>query len=259
VITNHDGELARLKAQIESQRLEMERDRQAREQRNHELQLKMLEALGGRGNQAVPSLTELIAGVEALRNLAGNGGSLSGFKEVLELADRINAFRGDGKDEDSWLGILKSVAPELAQTVTQVLLARSSSPIGSAPHPVLPNAETKLAQVTGNDAVPQPTAYDQVAGQLRGLLDRLQLQIRAGLDPAMAVETLLALEASNDPIAHLVLNAVEKSSTFESWLTWLRSQVGTGVVLEQQTVTFLSKLFEAVKALPPDYTETDGQ
>src|SRR5262249_3602563 len=31
---NHDGELERLKAQIESKRLEMERDRQAREQRN---------------------------------------------------------------------------------------------------------------------------------------------------------------------------------------------------------------------------------
>jgi hypothetical protein len=42
-------------------------DRQAREQRNHELQLKMLEALGGRGNQAGPSLTELVAGVEAVR------------------------------------------------------------------------------------------------------------------------------------------------------------------------------------------------
>jgi hypothetical protein len=70
----------------------MERDRQAREQRNHELQLKMLEALGGRDNQSGPSLTELIAGVEALRNLAGNSGGLNGFKEVLEVADRINAF-----------------------------------------------------------------------------------------------------------------------------------------------------------------------
>ena len=38
VIPNHDAELERLKAQIESQRLEIERDRQAREQRNHELQ-----------------------------------------------------------------------------------------------------------------------------------------------------------------------------------------------------------------------------
>src|SRR5215831_14052254 len=207
MVPNHDTELDRLKAQIESQRLGMERDRQAREQRNHELQLKMLEAVNGRGGQAGPSLTELIAGVEALRNLAGNGGGLTGFKEVLEIADRINALRGDGKDEDSWLGLLKSVAPELAQTVTQVLLARNSSPIGSASHPVLPNAETKLAQATGNDTVPLPTAYDQIAGQLRGLLDRLQLQIRAGLDPAMAIETLLALEGTNDPIAHLVLNA----------------------------------------------------
>jgi len=67
------------------------------------------------------------------------------------------------------------------------------------------------------------------------------------------------LEASNDPISHLVLNAVEKSPTFESWLTWLRSQVGTGVVLEQQTVTFLSKIFAAVKSLPSDYRETEAQ
>jgi hypothetical protein len=46
---SHDAELERLKAQIESQRLEMERERQSRELRNHELQLRMLEALGGRG------------------------------------------------------------------------------------------------------------------------------------------------------------------------------------------------------------------
>src|SRR5262249_42645598 len=126
IVPNHnDAELERLKAQIESQRLEMERERQSREQRNHELQLKMLEALGGRGNQAGPSLTELISSVEALRNLAGNGGGLTGFKEALELADRINSLRGDSKEEDSWLAVLKSVAPELAQAVTQVLLARS--------------------------------------------------------------------------------------------------------------------------------------
>ena len=67
VLANHDAELERLKAQIESQRLEIERDRQAREQRNHELQLKMLDALGTCGDQAGPSLSELISSVEALR------------------------------------------------------------------------------------------------------------------------------------------------------------------------------------------------
>src|SRR2546422_5206506 len=40
-----------------------------------------------------------------------------------------------------------------------------------------------------SDTVPLPTAYDQVAGQLRGLLERLQVQIRAGLDPNLGVET----------------------------------------------------------------------
>jgi hypothetical protein len=191
--------------------------------------------------------------------LAGNGGGLSGFKEILEIADRINAFRGDGKEEDSWLGILKSVAPDLAQVVTQVLLARNGSPSGAAPNISSNFEEAKPAEAIGSDTVALPTAYDQMAGQLRGLLDGLQSQVKAGLDPDMAVETLLALEASNDPIAHLVFTTMEKSPTFEPWLTWLRSQVGTGVVLEQQTVTFLSKIFEAVKSLPPDYVEMEGQ
>jgi len=44
-------------------------------------------SFGGRGNQAGPSLTELIASVESLRNLAGNDGSVAGFKDVREIAD----------------------------------------------------------------------------------------------------------------------------------------------------------------------------
>ena len=95
-----------------------------------------------------------------------------------------------------------------------------------------------------------PTAYDQIAGQLRGLLERLDTQIKMGLDPALAVDTLVELEGASDPIAHLLLNAVGKSSNFEQWLTWFRSQVGTGVQIDQQTATFLSKVFEIVKTLP---------
>ena len=63
--------------------------------------------------------------MSSLRNLTGNDGSVAGFKDVLEIADRINALRSDSKEEDFWLGILKPVAPELAQTVTQILLARN--------------------------------------------------------------------------------------------------------------------------------------
>ena len=131
-IPSHDAELERLKAQIESQRLEIERDRQAREQRNHELQLKMLEALGNRGSQAAgPTITELIAGLRGLKELSGNGSSLVGVKELLDVADKIVALRGDGTDsEDSSFGgvlksIAKSIGPELAQALSQILVARN--------------------------------------------------------------------------------------------------------------------------------------
>jgi hypothetical protein len=162
-IPNHDAELERLKAQLESHRLEMERDRQAREQRNHELQLKMLEALGGRGNQASPSLTELMGGVEALRNMAGNGSGLSGISDVLKSAERINAFRDKGPEDDSWLGILKSVA-ELAQTVIQIVMARNGSAGGKATSPPNPTSNAEVRPAVGSDTVALPTAYDQVAG-----------------------------------------------------------------------------------------------
>jgi hypothetical protein len=95
-----------------------------------------------------------------------------------------------------------------------------------------------------------PTAYDQIGGQLRGLLERLDTQVKMGLDPSLAVDTLVELEAADDPIAHLLLNAVGKSSNFEQWLTWFRSQVGMSAQIDQHTVTFLSKVFEIVKALP---------
>src|SRR5262245_55988250 len=146
---NHDAELERLKAQIESQRLEMERDRQAREQRNRELQLKMLEALGSRSNQASgPSLTELIAGVQSLRNLAEKGGTtgLGGFKEMLDIADRVNSLRGGDDKEDSWLGMFKSIAPEAVQTVVQLLSSRSG------PSHVVPSEVTPLPNGAQNPA-----------------------------------------------------------------------------------------------------------
>jgi len=53
------------------------------------------------------------------------------------------------------------------------------------------------------------------------------------------------------------LNAVEKSLDFESWLVWFRSQVGTDVIIEQQTKSFLSKVFEIVKAFPPAEVEEE--
>ena len=120
-------------------------------------------------------MTGLVASIEALRNLAGNSGTLTGFKELLEIIDHINALRGDNKnDHDSWMSVLKS-APELAQTLTQVFLARNGQPAAAQPKPSVngslnPSQQSDVKTEPSLDTVPLPTAYDQVAGQLRGLL-----------------------------------------------------------------------------------------
>ena len=121
----------------------------------------MLEELGSRGDQAGSSLTELIGGVEALRNMAGNGGGLTGLKDVLEIADRINAVRGNGQEEDSWLGVLIAVAPGLAQTVAQILVARNGSMGGTAG-----------SSAAGGDEFPPPPVHHPIPsrGRRRGTL-----------------------------------------------------------------------------------------
>jgi hypothetical protein len=258
------SELDLLKARIEADRVEMERlraqmeaDRQASAHRSHELTLRLLETRTP--SPSGPSLTELITAVESLRHTSSGAPNLAGLKELFEMANQINSLRSDSKEEDSsLLGILKSVAPELAQGVMQVLVARNGVPAGvptpgngAAPYVPMPQANPGQVDPASNAAVMSlPTAYDQIGGQLRGLLERLDTQVKMGLDPSLAVDTLVELEAADDPIAHLLLNAVGKSSNFEQWLTWFRSQVGMSAQIDQHTVTFLSKVFEIVKALP---------
>src|SRR5438093_8089077 len=147
----------------------------------------MLEALGNRGSQAAgPTITELIAGLRGLKELSGNGSSLVGVKELLDVADKIVALRGDGTDsEDSSFGgvlksIAKSIGPELAQALSQILVARNG-PTSGASLPVDVAATTTASDVKVETPViatmPLPTAYDQIAGQLCGLIDRLQAQV----------------------------------------------------------------------------------
>jgi hypothetical protein len=71
-VTANDSEVERLRAQIESQRLEMERDRQDREQRNHELLLKTLEGLGAHSAQQSPQSASTIGElVRAIKDMHG--------------------------------------------------------------------------------------------------------------------------------------------------------------------------------------------
>jgi hypothetical protein len=252
-----DSELERLKMELESQRLrleqqqaQMEADRREREQRNHELMLKLLESRNDAGG---PSLTELVGSVEALRNLAGNGSGLIGLNEALEIADRINALRGDGKEDDSWLAMLKPLVPGLAQVL---LTNRTGAPSTGGVLDQMQVAGAGIPEMTKPQLEPlqsAPTAYDVLAAQVRSLFERIQSQAAMGLDPVLALDGLLELaETANDPVARLVLNSFDRSLTVDAWMTWLRSQLGPTVSIEQLTLVFLSNLFAAAKALPPE-------
>src|SRR5262249_18015878 len=74
-----DSELERLKTELDAQRLRLEQqqtqieaDRREREERNHELQLKMFESFGNRGSDTA-SIAAMIDGVRNLKDLSGNG------------------------------------------------------------------------------------------------------------------------------------------------------------------------------------------
>ena len=81
----------------------------------------MLEALGSRRNQAGSSLTELIGGVEALRNMAGNGGGLAerSFGSLYRrrssiCRDAVNFRRGRSPREPAPGGSYSNVKEEPA-------------------------------------------------------------------------------------------------------------------------------------------------
>jgi hypothetical protein len=150
--------------------------------------------------------------------------------------------------------MLKPMLPGLAQVL---MTNRNSAPMTGAPLDSIQvaGASASIPETAKPQFEPEsvPTAYDALAAQVRSLFHRVQSQAALGLDPALALDGLLELaETANDPVARVVLNSFDRSETFEAWLTWLRSQVGADVAIEQPALIFFSKLFAAAKALPEE-------
>ena len=254
VMPNHDAELERLKALIESQRLEIERDRQAREQRNHEVQLKMLEALGARGNQATtPTITELIAGVRGLKDLSGNGSALASVKELLEVADQINTMRGDkaNGEGEGWLSYLKPILPELARMIPAALAAR---PMAGAPvAAVQPEQAGALGAPTpvAQSAVEQsntPGLTDQqfFAAKRQALsyaLNMARLGRNPGVYAAMAIE---AIDLQGDAAMARLLTEILEAKDFEVWFADLQKLEPGAVTQKPWFADFFASVRETI-------------
>jgi hypothetical protein len=253
--------LERLKVQLETQRVQlevqkgqMEADRKEREQRNHELMLKILETTRHEalGRYQGPTLPELIGSVKDLRALSGDVSTASGLKEILSVLREASSLLVN-EDASDWKSVLAAaVAPILPHIVPTKSLATPSGQPTQVPPLAEPGAAAQESASSTSSLPTMPTAYDQVVAQIGSLFQRVQSQASAGLDCGFVLDNLIALEEQGDPVANLVLNSFEKSETFQAWLIWLRSMIGSDAVIEQQTLTFLSNLFTAAKALPKE-------
>jgi hypothetical protein len=189
---HHDSELEHLKLELNAQQLriehqqaQMEADRREREQRSHELQLKMFESLGGNRGNDTTNITAMIGGMigglKNLKDLSGTGEPMAAFNQYLEAFERINALKASNNgDGGSWwqplvtegartLGDgLRAVAPFLP-----AIFAPKPNAITNAPSPIvqqpylppgqpvnLPNGQPAIAPPAST-----PTASEPAAGQ----------------------------------------------------------------------------------------------
>jgi len=159
-----DAELERLKVQLETQRVQLERqqvqmegDRKEREQRNHELMLKILENTRHetRDGYQGPTLPELIAGVKDLRALSGEASAVSGFRETLTLLRENASLLTNGDGSPDWKTIL---AAAVAPILPGVISPRPPGPVNGAV-PSAPDSSSRALQTAPDrTSVLNPTA-----------------------------------------------------------------------------------------------------
>jgi len=251
----HDSEIERLKMELEAQRLrleqqqaQMEADRREREQRNHEIFLKVLET---RGAPSGPTLSDIVSTVKDLRDLSGNGNSSSfdHVKEALALADQINALRGDVKDDDGILSWLKPLAPELVRALVMNRNGANgpASPVPSAPllpleANALPVNSTHAAQAQSPVTPGPDAAVSQAKKQvLAYLLNMARLSRSPELYAEMSIEQV---DIQADQIAATLIQELVGAPDFQTWFASLEKLDAT--VITQRA--WFEEYFQAMRA-----------
>jgi hypothetical protein len=242
----------------------MEADRREREQRNHELQLKMLESFGGRGAFAAPSMTELVTAVRSLKDLSGNGSGLASVKELIEVAEHLNSLRGAQPNEEDggWLSWLKPIAIEAGRAIAPALAgslinSRIAVPVGSAAT-VMGSAQPTQPGLTppgsgcGGDlgqtaAAGSASAFaneQYLAAKRQAIalaLGVAKLNRAAGFYADMMLEQG---EVTNDPVIAQIVREIRDAKDFQSWFADLE-RVEPAVTLHQR---WFGEFFEMVRS-----------
>jgi hypothetical protein len=266
-------ELELQKARIQEQEGRMEADRREREQRNHELQLKMLESIGARGASAGPSMTELVTAVKSLKDLSGNGSALASVKEMLDVAEHLNSFRGAQPNEEDggWLSWLKPIAIEAGRAIAPALAgslinSRIPVPVGSAAT-AMGSAEPTQPMHTPGSVNGGDLGQTAAAGGASAVANEQYLAARrqaialalgvAKLNRAAGFYAEMMLEqgeVTNDPLIVQIVREIRDAKAFQSWFADLE-KVEPAVTLHQR---WFGEFFETVQSALAGQEHRDG-
>lgn len=250
-----DTDLERLKVDLEAQRLrlqeqqaQMEHERQSREQRNHELQLALIENTRQTASPPV-SVTDMITGLKSLKELSsGENEILSNMEKSLGIIERISNIRNNGGDSGGggWLDWLKPVATEAGK----VLIPRLVPFLTPAPGATHPNgngtpAPAAIAPAPSPAASPEPspapapqpigdpppmspTPEEQYQFNKRQALDFILPIARMGREPGFWAESAIEqVEISNNGVIARFLDEIVKAESFDAWFTDLQTMEPT--------------------------------
>lgn len=272
---NTDSDLERMKIDLEAQRLklqeqqtQMEADRQARDQRNHELQLALIESSR---HTAAPAVTvpEMIAGIKSLKELSsGQDEILSSMEKSLGIIERISNIRGaggGGEGGGGWMDWLKPIAVEAGrQLVPRVIpfLTPAAPPAAAAASPPAPAAiETTSASPPAPPepappSTPEPTPEEQYLFNKRQAIAFILPIARMGREPGFWAESAIEqVETTNNPVIARFLDEIVKAESFDVWFAELQAIDPTIITSRAWFAAF----FEAMRESLNERAANDGR
>jgi hypothetical protein len=277
--SNADTEIERLKLQIQQQQMTMEQDRAASMQRNHELQLALIQNLqhtNGGGNTHNMSIADMVAAVKNLNDLGGQDAIDKAIDRVFNLASKVQQLtnpQAAGGADEGWWGWAKPVVQEAGKQLLPRVLPFLNAPAQAqpaappAPPPAVvpqgalaaapPMADTVADAANGVRPPQEPSMTEEQVyiGQKKEALAFALMMARANRQPEvwadMAIEQI---ETANNPVTARFISEIVNAEKFDVWFAELEKLDPT--VISQRP--WFEAFFQCIKdTLAAKETEED--
>ena len=230
-----ESELERLRLEIKEQQVRMQADQAAAIQRNHELQLALIQNNHGGGSSNAPGITDLVTAVKALQDLGGQDQIDKAIERVFSLATKVQQLtnpQGE-KGEAGWWDWAKPVVQEAAKNVLpKVIPFLNATAPGGTPMQGAPAMAVPTPQAQAPSEMPPASEQPQMSDQ-----ERFEAEFKAQKHEALAFALGMArlgrspeiwadfaieqVETSNNQVTARFLAEVMQAENFGVWFTEL--------------------------------------